>query len=241
MTERFNEIDILRGVAVIGMVLYHAAFDAYFIYGWPISIDSLPLVVLGKVAALLFITLAGMSSWLLFRKATLQKWSTLKYFTKVWQISTMLALGALLLTTATAFLFPIYTIWFGILHYMAVAKLLLSLICKIRVSPLVLVVILGALWWGFYGLRMEAWYLLPFGIRSSSFASLDYYPLLPWLAWSAFGVWLGQQLYPIAGEAHRVHISASKATSFLTITGQNSYLIYLLHQPIIIALLWLLN
>lgn len=79
-------------------------------------------------------------------------------------------------------------------------------------------------------LRSVPW-LFPLGLHGASFASADYFPLFPWLflflAGSFLGVWAKEGKLPSF-----VYRSRSR---FLAVTGKNSLLIYLLHQPVLMA------
>ncbi len=71
---------------------------------------------------------------------------------------------------------------------------------------------------------------------------LDYFPILPWFGLVLVGIFLGNTLYrdykrrfPIKDVSNH---PISRAFIFL---GRNSLIIYLLHQPILIAVLYLLG
>jgi uncharacterized membrane protein len=80
---------------------------------------------------------------------------------------------------------------------------------------------------------IHSW-LFPFGLTSSNFQSSDYFPLLPYFAYPLIGLLLGRRYY-------------SKKKSFfpdfhlpaLEWFGRHSLYIYLLHQPVILTLLYL--
>lgn len=72
------------------------------------------------------------------------------------------------------------------------------------------------------------------GFPNSSFRSTDYFPIIPWVFIFIAGYLIGKILidknfYDLYGKEN-----------FLAIIGQNSMLIYLLHQPIIYVLVYLL-
>ena len=80
-------------------------------------------------------------------------------------------------------------------------------------------------------------WLLPLGIHSPEFASYDYFPLVPWfgvfLAGAALGKWAyapGRSLLPL-----------SPRETFINFAGRHSLLIYLVHQPVIMGVLYLLK
>ena len=83
-------------------------------------------------------------------------------------------------------------------------------------------------------------YLIPLGLYPATFASSDYFPLLPNLGFFLIGAFLGKTLYrkqttlfPKANPKHPVF-------AFLRWWGTWSLPIYLLHQPILTGLVYLI-
>ena len=75
-----------------------------------------------------------------------------------------------------------------------------------------------------------------------NFYTVDYFPLFPWWGVVLLGIFLGKQLYPgykrIFPLPDWSRVPLIQAVSFL---GQHSLTIYILHQPIIIIILFLLG
>ena len=78
-------------------------------------------------------------------------------------------------------------------------------------------------------------WLCPLGFYSRTFASADYFALIPWLFLFLFGAFIGK--YAVKGEppeaAYKSH------SKFLQKTGKYSFWIYLAHQPVIYAIFYL--
>ena len=79
--------------------------------------------------------------------------------------------------------------------------------------------------------------LLPFGITPADFTSLDYYPLLPWSGFFLYGAALGQVLY----KERRSRLPQPSWLQPLTALGRHSLAVYLIHQPILLATLYILH
>lgn len=122
---------------------------------------------------------------------------------------------------------------FGILHLMALCTLLWS-----WREPR------GSVWLGLGCLTLFAvlypWLpdvrvsfdgLFWLGLRSESFYSADYYPLLPWSLLFFAGAFLGEKLCP--------HLGRRTLPAWFTWPGRHALLLYALHQPVLLALIWL--
>ena len=75
-------------------------------------------------------------------------------------------------------------------------------------------------------------FLFPLGFPDSNFFSSDYFPLLPYLFLFLAGMFLAR--LPLPQAFYQQH---SRSLSLL---GKNSLWVYLLHQPVIYAVLWLI-
>lgn len=144
-------------------------------------------------------------------------------------------------------------IWFGILHFLAVAILLFAALRPLldRIPPWAGIAACAALmlvtWWlpreqgGFFGIRglfelpfpasiQSIPWLYPLGLARGT--SADYFPILPWifcfLAGSFVGVWAKSGRFP--RWMYRCH------ARWLSWLGRHTLVIYVLHQPICYAL-----
>jgi uncharacterized membrane protein len=83
-------------------------------------------------------------------------------------------------------------------------------------------------------------WLLWLGLAPEGFYSLDYLPLLPWFGVVLMGIALGDFLYH--GYKRRIalpDLGGALLVRPLAFLGRNSLLIYFVHQPALIALLYL--
>jgi uncharacterized membrane protein len=148
---------------------------------------------------------------------------------------------ALIVSLSTYYFLGNAWIRFGILHHAAVATILAS--CIVRL-PIPLILFLGldviAIWFSLENwIGAPAW-LTPFGILSGEATNItDYYPLLPWFGVALFGVAFGRKAYGEDGERRFrcPEWDKNSLVSLLCLFGRNSLMIYLAHQPILIAAL----
>ena len=87
------------------------------------------------------------------------------------------------------------------------------------------------------GVPIRSDWLLPFGIHSPAFGSFDYFPLFPWFGIFLVGAALGKSLYA----ARRSLIPGRLPVTFVNLAGRHSLLIYIVHQPVILAVLYILG
>ncbi len=234
---RITAIDTLRGFALIAMASYHFAWDLeFFGYIEPGTTGAGYWKLYARLIASSFLFLAGFSL-VLGHYPKLRARSFAIRFAKI-------AGAALVITTATWFAFPQSFIFFGILHSIAAASLVGLLFLRLPVILTLLAAIaaflaphylrsslfdLPALWW--------------VGLSETLPRSNDYVPLLPWLAPFLAGIaaarislsrhWLNR---PVESES-----PPSKWNRLLVAGGRHSLAVYLLHQPLLIGLVYLFS
>jgi uncharacterized membrane protein len=81
------------------------------------------------------------------------------------------------------------------------------------------------------------------GLRPSGFHSYDYFPILPWFGVLLIGIFLGNLFYPDYKRAQLLSgipdISGLLPVKTLCYMGRRSLLIYLLHQPALLLLIYI--
>lgn len=223
MTKRLWEIDFLRGVAILLMILFHLIVDLREFYGYLFDYSQGLLYYAGKLSAVLFLLLAGLSIGFSRRP--------LRHGLQI--------LGWGMAVTLVTYIFnPAVYVRFGILHLIGSGLILSYGIRHFdQWRRIILALILMA------GGRVaeevataQVW-LLPLGVVPAGFASLDYYPLLPWAGVILIGDWAGKYLYPVPQSL----LNYEPKPNPFTYMGRHSLSIYLLHQPILLALLWLIH
>ena len=249
--ERIWEIDLLRAFAILLMVVFHLVFDLAEFVGLRINYLSGFWYWEGKTAALLFIFLAGISSG--FSR------NNIKRGLKV------LAFG-FLITLFTYLVFPEQYIRFGILHFLGTCMLLFPLLLRLpNILLLIGTVIIAAAALPLQKLIVNTFWLLPVGLMYSGYTSYDYYPLVPYLAVFILGI-LSYKTYYYRRQSLLVALTGEKAPeaekqeqgkgapengnssngrntrrlrTWVRYISKNSLAIYLLHQPVLVALVFL--
>lgn len=242
--KRYIELDLLRSAAVIGMIVYHAAYDLQMFRGWPIDVERGYWIVFERIVALTFLLLVGMSfaiSW--DRTDPKKRWR--KFLTRG-----LIVIGCgCLVSIATYIVDPLTFVRFGVLQLIGTAILLLPLFARFKVwNLLIAAVIIGIHHW-IARIHPSNDLLLPFGLISPTFQSVDYFPLIPWFGAILMGLVIGQTLYVdhlqwrfrLFSVHHLPTLTLpSILISILTFPSRYALIIYLLHQPILMLLIRLL-
>lgn len=231
--------DELRGLMILSMLVYHLCYDLAELVelpgmGWfdSAAADVWQLSICGT-----FLLISG--ACCTFSRSNLRRGLRL------------LGLG-ILLTVVTALFVPDQLIVFGLLHFLGVAVLLTTLLKPLLeriptvggiVGMLVLFLLTDHLYDGWFGLTPQLSIALPdclyrsnwlcfLGFYGPDFFSSDYFPLLPYLFLFWAGVLFSRVQLP--AWCYRSHCPP------LALLGRNTLWIYLLHQPVLYAILWLI-
>jgi len=236
--DRFGEIDALRGLAVIAMVLYHLFFDLSAFGLMDISLTSLPMELVETITPPIFFGIVGISLYISFQRskneverASLSR----KYLIRGGKL---LVLG-LVITGVTFFMFPEFVVVFGALHFIGVSVVLGYFLLRalegtrpgIRLGGYGIVAVVSFGLPVVIGVESPKFpFLIPLGITPEGFQSLDYYPVIPWFGYVASGLGLGELFYP---SGSRRFDGLSFRSRILGFIGRNALIIYFLHQPLL--------
>jgi uncharacterized membrane protein len=229
---RVDAIDCARGVALIGMAIYHLSWDlADFRLAAPMLPFTPQMRLLSHTVASAFLVLVGVSLALAHRKGL-----NVRAF---WRRLAIVA-GAAALVTAGSFAFaPSEPITFGILHCIAVASLLAGPFVTAPAWASVAIG-LGAIAAPFFirSTLFDPPWLLWLGLGEALPNTLDWRPLLPW----AGVVFLGLGATRLPGVIERLAAprrwrALSAPARAICFAGRHSLPVYLIHQPMLIGLL----
>jgi uncharacterized membrane protein len=228
---RLDLIDVLRGLALAAMVVFHSA--------WDLSTFDLISTDIGnhqgwqafaKTIAASFLTITGVSLVLAhgngFRRDS---------FMRRWL---MVAGAALLVTLGTRIAFPDAYVFFGILHHIALASLLALPFLTLPVWAAAVAALLALTLPMVLALPVpgRVW-LVWTGLTSIVPDSVDFVPLFPWFGCVLGGVAIAKltsgSLSTLKWQA------ADPVTKLVALAGRNSLLVYIVHQPILLGLIWL--
>lgn len=229
-------LDEIRGAAVLCMLFYHTFYSLANVFSFPFAYRVLSVFEpIDPYFATIFIVISGIVSQL--SRSNLRR-------------GLKLAAVSALITLVTYLVMPQEVIVFGILHFLAFAMIWYGLTAKWREKiPLAFGLIACAVLtfcfaWVEHG-KFAAVIPLPaflyrtnllfaLGMYSPTFYSADYFPILPWIFVFLFGTYLGR-----FARAGRFPSFAYKSrVPFLSWIGKHALVIYIVHQPVILAIAW---
>ncbi|MDG4648084.1 heparan-alpha-glucosaminide N-acetyltransferase [Roseibacterium sp. SDUM158017] len=227
---RILALDLARGAALVAMAVFHFVFDLEM-FGWVAQGTSTSggWRVLAVTTAGSFLFLAGVSLWLAQGQG--RRWRGF------WRRFAKVAGAAALISAVT---FPVLRdafIFFGILHSIAAASLVGMLLLRL---PALALAGLAAL--AFVAPQVaraelfDPWWLWWTGLQTVPIRSVDYVPLAPWLGPFLLGLAAGR-IGTATGLWHRLAAwRGSPVAQRLAWPGRHSLIVYLAHQPVLIAL-----
>ena len=251
LSKRVGLMDEVRGLLIILMVIYHTLFTlSYTIAPRLYTLIENPVVyILRDIGAGLFILICGASC--LYSRNNFRR-------------GMLTFLAGVVITVVTVFWQGgnMQILW-GILHFLGLSLILYDLLEK----PILKI----KWWWGLpvfavlfvltYGLNdpygygyvgvpfvpalqfpfqmhlSHIHYLFPLGITYPSFSSMDYFPLLPWFFIFLIGTFYGKRLKcgRANGFVYKTHFKP------LAFVGRHTLIIYLLHQPVLYGIIYLIQ
>jgi uncharacterized membrane protein len=238
-TVRFWEVDFLRGVAILLMVLYHLVFDLNYFAVYDIDVSSGFWLAVARLTASLFLLLVGLSLTLSHSRAQLLGQED-RFRLRLLKRSAWILGLALGITLVTYFFIGRGFIVFGVLHLIGLSLLLAYPFLRMHKANIIFGLLFILLGIYLQNISVGFPWLLWLGVAPPDFYSVDYFPVFPWFGVILVGMGLGSLLYP--GYRRRIPVPDFSRSPFviaLAFLGRNSLAIYLVHQPVIIAILCL--
>lgn len=226
---RIPFVDLMRGLALLAMAIYHFFWDLEFFGLADLGVTEHAVWILfARAIAASFLALVGVGLVLAHRNGVKPK----PFLRRL----AMIVAAAAAITALSAFADPDGIIWFGILHCIAVSSVLglaflrvpvIAVIAAgmacVAVPPLLASPMFNGLGWVWLGLAQD---VIP---------SNDYNPLLPWFGYVLLGIAAARLVPPDRWPRWQ---PSSAATRALCLAGRHSLVVYLLHQPLLMGLLW---
>lgn len=244
-TKRIYLLDELRGFAIICMVIHHTFFDIGFVlnYDWGFKIFN-ALCIFQPIFWGIFIVISGICSRL--SRSTIKRGS-------------IVFLAGSAITLVTAVIMPKMgiegaEIYFGILSCLGASMIITGILMPLieKTNTILGMAICTILFVSTYNISKHILlfgliklpdalyttnYLCPLGFYNDSFASADYFPIIPWVFLFLFGSFIGKY----AKEGKFPEFSYKSNSKLLQKVGKNSLWVYILHQPVLYVIMYTIS
>ena len=233
MKKRIWELDVLRGLCILGMVVVHFMYDLVELYGL-IEWEYPPLFsFIMNWGGVLFLLISGICVTLgsrCIRRGLL-----------------VLACGVVVSAVTYGMYYFGFSgksiiIYFGVLHCLGTCMLLWPLFRKLphwALALIGLVLVIAGLYLKTLPGISHPW-LMIFGLPWAGFASSDYFPLLPYLGFFLIGSALGKSVYRKKESLLPQVNPKNFLIRFFSLFGKYSLWIYMLHQPVLSGIFYLI-
>ena len=247
---RYPEIDIVKGIAVIFMVIFHFFYLAYFMDVKKYPIDKGILRFLAKAAHTTFIFMVVVNLALGYQRYIVNKKDNDARFGKSIKRSFFLYLAGIIVSIFSYLAFKDMFVKFGIFHFIATAIVISQLVVHSQLLSLVgagIVSLIHLIKNNFSMLLYDKCQNIPFicfitGLYNIKYSALDHFPIIPWLAVIFMGIFFGHTLYSRAKRNFNGELidklsnnNVGKTIGFL---GKHSLSIYFIHFPLFYFILY---
>ncbi|MBI1423389.1 MAG: DUF1624 domain-containing protein [Gammaproteobacteria bacterium] len=229
---RFEMVDALRGLAILMMFSFHFSFDLNYFHFIQTDFYHNPFWLNYRIVIVsTFLSVMGMSLYIAHHKQV----QLHKYLRRLF----ILLACAGLVSLGSYLMFPQGMIFFGILHFIAAATILALPFVRLYWTNLiagVAIIVLGStVKHPFFDQAPLQW----IGMMTHKPVTEDYVPLFPWFGVVLLGIFFARWAWTArhfpAISQWRSRLAALRVLRF---GGRHSLLIYMVHQPIFIGILY---
>lgn len=240
MHERFVELDVIRGAAIGLMILLHFLWDLDYFGIYPLNNE---IYQFQKIPQIMFFSIIGICL-VISKNKKLSYFKTYNEFTRynIRRGLTIFGIG-IFISIVTYIFLPDTPVIFGVMHFIGLSIILSLFFFRFRYFNIIIALLFISMGFflGQYHIENPSIFHLILGVYPKNIWSItiDYFPLIPWFGWVLVGMFLGEVLYKDNKRIFNLPKidNESITLNLLSFFGQNSLLIYIVHQPIIAGLI----
>jgi uncharacterized membrane protein len=238
---RFIELDVIRGFALMFMIVLHLMWDLDYFGILKLNAEFYQSNVIVQV---LFFSIVGVCQSLKSNYENLTD-DQRRIKTKKMATRGLYIIGCgMLISIATFIVMPDRPIFFGVLHCIGLSILLSIPLIRLKEKSILIALpcIVGGIILGNIPVQDPNYLQLIIGLHQTDIMryTIDYFPILPWFGVTMLGVAIGSLLYKNNTRQFRFpELSANKPAKFCSWCGRHTLSIYLIHQPLIAGVLTL--
>lgn len=253
-SKRLFEIDFIKGLAVINMIIFHFFYLSHFMGVKDYPYDKGILKFFAKSAHLTFIFIVGVNlaiSYQKYRKAFEYKDDKEKirlkenaHFGKQVKRAIFLIFAGIVMSILSYLAFGSLWVKFGIFHFIGVSILLAQPLLHNRWIALTVSVVVCLLYGVFKQLSSLFYnkcHNAPFlcfisGAANIKYSSLDHFSIIPYFALVCLGIFVGHSVYKDGERNFNLNTTSAEENIIgkgVAIIGKHSFKIYFLHYIIL--------
>lgn len=239
-TKRFLAIDILKVLAIAGMIVYHFFYIMNFLGVRDVDMHHGILEILGDAVRLLFLSLVGVTSVLSKRKSQALGEHQVAFVLRRLRQAGYVFVFAIIINLVTYIFVPDQFVKFGVLHMIALGIFCGSLLANrpYLSAQIGLGIILVDTWTTPTSGKSFAGYII--GLSTDNSPSLDYFPIFPWLGVILIGMLAGHWFFQIVTKRTQAesNIDTSKTAKCIRFISSKALWIYITHIPILLLIVY---
>ena len=221
-------IDAIRGLAILLMISFHFCYDLEFFNFYNFNIAKNPFFLNYRLIIVnLFLFIVGVSLVLANQNGI--NWQ------KVKKRGFILFLSSMLISIVTYFIFPSSWIYFGVIHFIFIASILALPFLNYPLIALFSSLIIIYLYFNGIISMHFLFNLVANSLHLPKYYTQDLVPFIPWFATVLLGVSFAK-----FGFYKVLDIKENFIVRKLAFLGKYALIIYLIHQPILFGLFYLI-
>ena len=234
---RFVEIDVLKGVAVILMCIFHIYYFPTQLGYLEFNSNTIRLQIIARIAQFIFITCVGINLVFQYKNSNEKKTSMVDYITKNSKRFTKLLLGAFFMSVFTYFVFGNNFVKFGILHFILLSSIFLMPFLNNLFVVKSLLAFVFVIWYLvktnpalFYNVPKVPAFLCGFYYEWNA---VDHFSIIPWISLILIGILVGHYLYKHKPRILSENVKNTAVVKSFAFVGEHSFSLYILHWLVI--------